>query len=320
MDYVYLLIGLIGLYYGAEFLVKGSSNLALRLGISPLVVGLTVVAFATSMPEVFASVKAALSGSSDLALGNVVGSNLCNIGLILGLAALLRPVTVQAQLLRFEMPILIISSGIIAIFLINGILGRGEAIALAIGILFYVIYNVYRAKQRKAETPPEPLAEGITTKNEIKGHVFIDLIFIVLGIIILVYGAKFLLEGAVNIAQTLGVTEALIGLTIVALGTSLPELATTIVAARKKEGDLAIGNAIGSCIFNNMAVLGITGSIIPLEMGELKWMDIYAMLFMVLICFPLMKSGTKLQRREGALFLFLYFGYMTFASWQQISA
>ncbi|MEM9445305.1 MAG: calcium/sodium antiporter [Verrucomicrobiota bacterium] len=320
VEIIYLVIGLAGLYYGAEFLVKGGSVLAVRFGISPLVVGLTVVAFATSSPEVFASVKAAIRGSSDLALGNVVGSNLCNIGLILGAAALLKPIQVQAQLIKQEVPILLVSSLIFMGMLLDDRISRLDALFLFLGILAYVTYSIYQAKKGSSETLKESFTAQYEKQKKLKGSLLRDLFFITSGLIILSIGAKLLVDGATSFANAMGVSEALIGLTIVAIGTSLPELATTIIAAKNNEGDLAVGNAIGSCIFNNLAVLGITGLVIPLDRGNLAWMDMFAMLGFILVCFPLMLTGYLLKRWEGALYLVLYFGYFSYTTYTQVNS
>jgi len=313
-----LVLGLVLLYFGAEWLVKGASQIALRCGIAPLVVGLTVVAFGTSAPELLVSIKANLAGQDDLAVGNVVGSNICNIGLILGVGALMVPLTIQRQVVRRELPILLGVSVIFAVMLWDGEVQRWEAGLLFVGIVVY-LWSSFRMARKEAkekgivgtaeasdEISAEELAES--QKGGAK-KVALDVGLVLVGLVTLVFGADFLIKGGVGIARIFGVSEVIIGLTMVALGTSLPELAASVVAAMKGEGDLITGNALGSCLFNILAVIGISGMIAPLGAGELKVSDIAVMVGITLLAFVFMWSRRKLSRIEGGILLVVYLGY-----------
>ena len=311
------------LYYGAEWLVDGASKIALNLGISPLVVGLTVVAFGTSMPELLVCLKAntpeiltvpagwfgfhltADAGSSDIALGNVIGSNIFNVALILGVAALIRPVVIHSQLIRREMPILLGCSLIFMLMMGDKIIHRWEGWVLILGILIYVVSSIVLAKRAKHTQEFEEVVEaerGSSWKN-------LGLIFV--GILTLVLGAHFLVEHGEALALIFGVPEVIISLTLFALGTSLPELATTVVASLKKQGDIITGNAIGSCIFNIMAVMGITAGVEPLVGRSISWLDLGVMMGVTLLVMPFMWTNMKLERREGGVLVFIAFAYAT---------
>jgi len=301
----FLLLGLAMLYFGAEWLVKGSSSLALSSGISPLVVGLTVVAFGTSAPELFVSLKASLTGRDDLAVGNVVGSNICNIGLVLGLAAMLRPLPVPRQILTREIPILLVAANIfIAMIYFDGGIGRVEGVLLFLGVVAYTYLSVKRSRADvRAELEisgdiPEP-----TGKN------WLIPVLILAGLGVLLGGSTLLVENAELLAHRIGVPQAVIGLTLVALGTSLPEVATTVVAVMKREGDLVIGNAIGSCIFNLLAVMGITGLFAPFGIVDIGHFDFAAMLGITFLLLFFVMPKSRLRRWQGSVFLVLYAGY-----------
>jgi cation:H+ antiporter len=303
-----LLVGLALLYLGAESLVRGASRLALRLGVAPLLVGLTVVAFGTSSPELAVSLKGALTGAGDIATGNVVGSNICNIALILGLSALIRPISVQVQLIRLDVPILIGCSIVLVLFLANGSLGRLEGLLLFGGIIVYIALAV-RAALREAAA--KPVLAHVPVKA---GSTLVDPMLVVGGLAALVLGSILFVDGAVAVARRLGVTEVVIGLTLVAVGTSLPELATSIVAAAKGQGDIAVGNVVGSNIFNILAILGVVGTVSPLR-TQVSMVDIGASLLLALLLLPLMRSGFKLSRVEGAVLLALYLLYLLWVTW-----
>lgn len=302
-----LIGGLVLLYLGAEALIRGSSRLALRLGITPLVVGLTVVAFGTSAPEMVVSVKASLVGQNGIAVGNVVGSNILNIALILGLAALIRPVTINRQLFRVDVPILIGVSLLCSWLLLNHSLSRGEAFLLVIGILAYTAMSIIIARRGKNETSGEDPG-GVTRLK--KRSLALDLLFIGGGLAFLIYGAHLFVEGALQVARKFGVSEAVIGLTIVAGGTSVPELVTSVVAALRKKDDIAVGNIIGSNIFNLLAILGTAGLINPLSTGGVTGVDFLVMIGTAVLLVPLMATRLKLARWEGALLLCSYAAYL----------
>jgi cation:H+ antiporter len=297
--------GFIVLTAAAEALVYGASSLARRVGLSPLVIGLTVVSIGTSLPELVVGVEAALRGSGDIALGNVVGSNIGNIALILGVAALVRPLAVQAQIVRVDSPILVAVSLVFVGLIFDGMLGRFDGLLLVAGIVVYVGYNLRAAKGASSVIRKE-FDEGIPQEHS----VLVDLGLFGLGIAGLVGGAHIMIEGAVAIAETLGVGPIVIGLTIVAVGTSLPELATSVVAARRGSGDIAVGNAVGSSIFNILGILGVTVLVQPLSTQTLGWVDAGVMVGTAAIVLPLFRSDWTLSRVEGAFLVGCYLCYI----------
>lgn len=295
------------LFAGAEGLVRGSSSLALRIGIAPLVVGLIVVSLGTSSPEFVISLKAALENNGNISLGNVVGSNIANIALILGVAALIKPMKVQAQVVRREIPIMIFVSLMLVLFLIDHELNRTEGIIFSIGIIIYSVISVYLAKKENNKLIEEEFAEAISKKSL---QTWLAVVFIIIGLGLLIVGANIFLEAAVEIAKILGMSQAVIGLTIVAIGTSLPELVTSAVASIKNEADIAIGNAVGSNVFNILLILGITAIIIPINAEEISYIDLGVMLIAAVIILPLSRTGFVLNRWEGALLLVGYMFYL----------
>ena len=298
---LFLLLGLVLLYFGAEGLVRGSSSLALRLGLSPLVVGLTVVAFGTSSPELVVSLKAALDGQGAISVGNVVGSNICNIGLILGLCALITPIATNSQIVRVDIPIMLGITAVSLFILADGAIGRNEGFLLVALLVAYIIFSIRLARRQPADALGAEFGEEvkISKRGLVSG-----------GLVILVLGARFLVDGAVIIARTLGWSEALIGLTIVAIGTSLPELATSLVAAVKKEADIAVGNIVGSNIFNLLGILGITAIVHPLQSGGVGMVDFAVMAAFSLILWPIAFHQQRITRPEGATLLAGYAGYL----------
>ena len=306
-SFFYLISGLILLYFGAEGLVRGSSSLAFRLGLTRLVIGLTIVAFGTSMPEMVVSIRAAWTRQGDIALGNVIGSNICNIALVLGLSSLIRPLRVHAQVIRIQIPVMIVVSFLLWIVLINRELTRLEGTCFLLGIIVYVSYSLYLARKESHETIMDNWP--VSTRDSTKGG-WLDGIFIVMGLVLLVAGARLFVSGAVLLAKTLQLSEAVIGLTVVALGTSLPELAASIVASFRKEGDIAIGNVVGSNIFNILAILGISSMVRPIGMGGIHRTDIFIMILMAILLLPLAWSGFIIKRWEGAILLLFYFCYV----------
>ncbi|WP_421718345.1 calcium/sodium antiporter [Algiphilus sp.] len=294
------------LYVGAEGLVRGSASLAGRLGLTPLVIGLTVVAFGTSMPELAVSVEAALNDRSAIALGNVVGSNIGNIGLILALAAMVTPLAVQAKVLRVDTPLVIAVSVLLLILVNDGHLGRIEGTALVAGVLAYVAFSLWSARRESAVVHAE-FAEGVPAPS---GSVGRDILFVVVGLTVLVVGARMLVQGAITVAEAAGLSDAIIGLTIVAIGTSLPELAASVVAAAKGEGDIAVGNVLGSNLFNILGILGITSLIQPLESGGVGPTDLWVMVGFAVLLAPLMRTGWRIGRWEGVMLLLLYVSYL----------
>jgi len=294
--YLSFFIGLVFLYLGAEWLVRGSSAAALRLGISPLVVGLTVVAFGTSSPELGVSLQAALNNRGDISLGNVIGSNICNIALILGLAAIFRPLAIHRKIIHREIPFMLIVSLLLIFFLRDKTLVRWEGGLFVTVLVAYLIIKVHLSRRERAKS------EFIVDKE----YSIVKDAFLVIGGLI----ALALVSGAVTIARDFGISEAVIGLTIVALGTSLPELATSVMAARKKEGDIAVGNVIGSNIFNILAILGISALVHPIRSSDISQLDLFTMLFFAILILPMMARRSILNRWHGGVLLLLFFGYM----------
>ena len=302
--------GIIGLFAGAEALVRGSSSLAIRMGISPLVVGLTVVAFATSSPELVVSIKAALDGNPGIVVGNVVGSNICNIGLILGVAALISPMRIKTQLIKREIPIMIIVGFILLLVLANDSISRLEGLLLILGIISYVVFSYLYARKDKVIETSHEFIDAIP-KGKAKS-VWISILLIVGGLGLLLGGAHIFVNGAVEVAVSLGVSQAIIGLSMVALGTSLPELITSVVASLRNENDIAIGNAVGSNVFNVLSVLGFSSVISPINSSGVGYIDLSIMMLFMIVILPMSKSGFVLKRFEGATLLAGYFAYLIY--------
>jgi len=307
IDYLMTLGGLVLLYGGAESLVRGSSALALRLGLSPLVVGLTVVAFGTSSPELAVSLKAALAGQGDIALGNVVGSNIANLALILGLCALVRPLRVAAQVVRWDAPLMLGSSVLFAALLLDGALSRAEGALLFAGIVGYTAFSVHLARREPSTAVQEEFAEGLPAAPR---SLWVEALLVVLGLALLVVGGRFLVSGAVAVARDFGLTEAFIGLTVVAVGTSLPELATSMVAAVRGEADIAVGNVVGSNIFNLLGVAGLASLVHPLRATGVSWPDLWVMIGVAAAVLPMIWTGYRVSRGEGLVLCLGYGGYL----------
>lgn len=304
-----LFVGLVLLYFGAEALVRGSSSMALRLGLSPLVIGLTVVAFGTSAPEMVVSVKAAYLGQGDISVGNIVGSNICNIGLILGFCALIVPINVASQIVRVDTPIMIATTVLAIALLYDGSLSRAEGIVFFLLLVAYIVFSIRLAKKKAAD----PLAAEFTEEIKVsKRGVLVDVLMVIAGLALLVVGARMLVEAAIDIAKAFGLSEAVIGLTIVAIGTSLPEFATSLVAALKKEADIAVGNVVGSNIFNILGILGVSATITPLTSAGITGIDLGVMMFYALALWVVSRTGHRLTRAEG---LFMFLGYAAYVSW-----
>jgi cation:H+ antiporter len=304
-DFLYLAAGMALLFAGGEALVRGGASLALRLGLTPLVVGLTVVAFGTSAPELLVSIRASAAGSGDIALGNVVGSNIANIGLILGLSVLVSPLNVQAKLLRFEMPILVALTAVVTGMAWDGRIGFFEGLLLFLTLITYIFVAI-RASRAEGRAIQEEYAD----LEKPTGSLLTDLVLIGIGLAVLVGGAELLVTGASSLARAAGVSEAVIGLTVVAVGTSLPELATSLVAAFRGKGDIALGNVIGSNIFNLASILGISSMLLPLTASGITMVDFAVMGVFALALGPMMRTGHRLGRVDGACLLGGYLAYM----------
>jgi len=303
---LYLMGGVILLFIGAEGLIRGSSNLAIKIGITPLVVGLTVVAFGTSAPELVVSLKAALMGNSSISLGNVVGSNIANIALILGIAALIKPLDVHADVIRREIPIMIGITVLLLLLLIDGELGFVDGVILVIGLIIYLTFSVLIARKEKNHEVAAEFKDGLKSNLGIT----ISVILVIVGFGLLILGANLFVQSAVAIAKIFGFSDVVIGLTIVAIGTSLPELITSIVASYKKESDIGIGNVVGSNVFNILGILGITALIIPISTVGISYIDLGLMLVTAIILLPLSRTGFTITRLEGAVLFLGYAGYI----------
>lgn len=294
------------LWAGAELLVRGASSLARRVGISELAVGLTVVAFGTSAPELVVSLRAATAGSSDIAIGNVVGSNICNIALILGVAALVRPALVQAKVFRVDAPLLVAVSLALTLLLATGGMGRPAGTLLVGGLLLYIGIT-FRQARREGAAVREEFREGVPPA---RGRSALDGLWVVLGLGALIAGGDLFVQSAIVMANAMGVSEAAIGLTVVAVGTSLPELATSVVAAARGQGDIAVGNVVGSNLFNVLGILGITAIVTPMSRGGIGGVDVGMMLALSIVLLPIVRTGFVVSRREGALLLASYVAYV----------
>jgi cation:H+ antiporter len=303
-----LIAGLGLLYVGAQILVKGGAALALRLGLNALVVGLTVMAYGTSSPEMVVSVSASLRGNGAIAIGNVVGSNICNIALILGICALVAPLSVSAQIIRREIPIMVGVSVLLAGMLWDGVLSRFEGGLLFAGIVAYTVLTV---RQARAETKGQAAAEYRQDLPAGSMGLGRSVLLVVAGLAVLVVASQLFVGGAVVLAKSWGVTEAVIGLTVVAVGTSMPEFATSLVAAVRGHGDVAIGNVVGSNIFNVLGILGLAAMIRPIDASGLSRVDLAMMLVVAVAMFPAARSGGVISRVEGGVLLASYAGYTT---------
>ena len=304
---LYITGGLVLLFFGADWLVQGAVTLALHLGLSPLIVGLTVVALGTSVPEALVSVQAALGHQGGIALGNVIGSNILNIALILGLSAFFNPLKVDSHLVKADVPLLAGATFMLVVLLEDFHISRMEGAFLLLCIVGYVAGNIMTVKR----TPPEEnKIEGVELPEDHSKNLWRDISFLFIGLIALAFGSNFLVTGAVDLARIWGLSEALIGLTIVSIGTGTPEMATALMAAYRKRADLAIGNAVGSNLFNIMFVLGIAALVAPLDGKGISSIDLYVMLGVTILLLPTVWTGRILDRKEGFLFLAIYVGYL----------
>ena len=304
---LYIIGGLVLLYFGADWLVQGAVTLALHLGLSPLIVGLTVVALGTSVPEALVSVQAAIGHQGGIALGNVIGSNILNIALVLGLSALLHPLKVDSHLVKADVPLLVGATFMLVVLLEDLHISRMEGAFLLLCIMGYVVGNIMTVKRT---SPAEDVIEGMEVPKDPDKTLKKDIGFLCIGLVSLAFGANFLVSGAVDLARLWGLSEALIGLTIVSIGTGTPELATALMAAHRKTSDLAIGNAVGSNLFNIMFVLGIAGLIVPMDAVGIRSSDLYVMLGVTILLLPTVWTGYVLDRKEGFVFLAIYVGYL----------
>lgn len=311
VDILIFLVGLTLLYFGAEWLVAGASTIALRLGITPIVVGCTVVAFGTSAPELVVCLAAVVTNSDDISVGNIIGSNIANLALIIGAAAVIRPIEIHSAIIRREYPVMLAATLVLCGVAFDGELSRLDGILLLALMGGYVVYMFIIARKEMQQGATPDLAsevEGFNTTSSSTGK---DVVKIVLGITGLTAGAYLMVNSAVSIATVLGVPELVIGITIVAIGTSLPELATSTVAAYKDESDISVGNVVGSNVFNSLLVLGTVSAIASIAVGEdvVRW-DLWVMLGVTLLVWPVLWTRRRVSRGEGVVLLAAYFAYV----------
>ena len=311
---LFCLVGFGLLYFGAEWLVKGSSSLARSLGVTPIVIGLTVVAFGTSAPELVVSLIASIQAKSMIAVGNVVGSNICNIALVLGLSAVFNPIKSDPSVVGRDIPIMLAISVYLLLLTLNSTLGRIEGATLFAGIMIYTFFNYYLAKKETAG--PTDIESGLAEIGFVASRPK-QILLIAAGIAGVAGGAQVVVDNAVKIMTILGVSEKFIGLTIVAFGTSLPELATSVVAAMRGEMDISIGNLVGSNVFNIMSVLGLASMVrpIPIPGGFFEsglWIDYLVMMFTSFLPWLMMRKDFTVTRRNGIVLLACYAGYLTY--------
>lgn len=303
IDILLTAIGLSGLFIGGEMFVNAAATMARSFGISTLIVGLTVVAIGTSMPELIVSVGAALNASSDIAIGNVIGSNIANVGLIVGIAALLSPFAVHVRMVRREIPLMIGITLAVFMLILDGNVSRTDGVLLIVAAIVYILWMIFSARSEAAQDEEEETPDIRRGREALR---------LVIGLAILLVGARLTVDGAVAVAMTLGISELIIGITLVAIGTSLPELVTSIVAARRGESDIALGNVVGSNIANLLIILGITASIQPIPVAEhVIRFDALVMIGFALLLVPFV-FNRHINRIEGAVFVTAYVGYTAF--------
>ena len=310
MEYVLLIGGLITLIVAGEALVRGAVGIALKFKIPTLVIGMTIVSFGTSAPELLVSLKAALEGHPELSIGNVVGSNVANIALVLGLTAIILPIAVKRTTAKIDWTIMMVSTLLFYVFILNNNIEWYEGLIFVLGL---IAFNVYMFKSVSTKKNEEQLELDVDVDDAKKKNMFIQFLLVLVGCVGLAYGAKWLLSGAVTIAQSFGVSEHTIAVTIVAFGTSVPELITSVMAAIKKEMDISVGNLIGSNIFNILGVLGITSLVKEIPVSEqVTTIDIFWVIAISFFVFPLMIINYKINRFRGLLLFLSYAIYIYF--------
>lgn len=309
LNFFFLSLGIALLYWGSEWMVKGAASLALSLSIRPLIVGLTVVAFATSAPELLVSLVAAVQGSSGISLGNILGSNVANIALILGLSALFRPLSVDPILVRRDIPFLVGISALFWLLCLDGEIGLWKGVLLVASLILFVLLGVFTAAQKPQSS------ENLSA--ETKGTLWKDGVLIIVGTAGLMVGAHLVVQSSIFFAKVFGLSETFIGLTIVAVGTSLPELATSVAAAAHRESDISIGNVVGSNVFNLCMVMGAVGISNPMSVDTgLMRFEFPAMFVLTLLLWIFARTRLVLGRREGALLIACYLAFIGLSYWR----
>lgn len=308
--------GTLMLWAGGEFLIRGCASFALRVGLPILVIGLTVIGMGTSFPELVVTTQAALLGKGDIAVGNAIGSNIANTGLVLGVVAICGTVPIKHQIIRFDAPVMVLASLFFCLYLtFTNYIGRWTGFLLLVGLCFYLYRAISIGKENKELIEEE--AEEI--QHYKMKSVWGELTYIILGLCVIILGGRIFLSGAVSLARVFHISEAIIGVTVVALGTSIPELAVSAIAVIKRHSDFAIGNIIGSNIFNILAIIGITSTIQPITIHEIGLVDLYFMLAIVAFMAGIIIWTRKITRTEGVVLLTLYFSYIGYCTWTSIS-
>ncbi len=303
LDIVLIIVGVWMVLYGADRLTEGASALARRMNVPEIIIGLTIVAAGTSAPELFVSLVSALKGTPDLAVGNVVGSNTMNCMLIVGCAAMVAPMTISKSTVRKDIPFAVVASMVLLLLSLNSYLGRLDGVVLLAGFAIFMMYTLWQAKKGQAEPAPE---------QQKQQNPWASMFFVVVGLALLVLGSNIFVSHASSLAYALGISEGVVGLTVVAGGTSLPELATSVVAARKGQSAIAIGNVIGSNVFNILLILGLTATISPLEIEGITTLDMAVMLLSVVLVWLFSRTRYTVERWEGVL---LVGGYLVYLAW-----
>jgi len=325
IDILLFIVGIALLYYGAELMVKNSSWLAKSIGVSPLIIGLTVVAFGTSAPELLVSTIASIQGDSDIALGNVIGSNIANIGLVLGLVVLIRPPKSEPQAIKREFPFLVIVSVLLFLLILDNEVGRIDGIILLLLFAIFMYYNIMTVRKKmmnKLKHEMEEIGEEIEEKLEevarLKSHHrkknIRNLMFAVLGLLILLVGSKLMVDSSIEIAQGFGVSQMVIGISLVAIGTSLPELFTSVIASIKKEEEINVGMVLGSNIFNTLLILGVAAVILPITVvNNDVFVSLPVMIFFTLIVMPILMKSIRSHRLIGLFMVLAYFSFIFYS-------
>lgn len=314
--------GLVILILGADVLLRGATRLAAAAGVSPLAIGLTIVAIGTASPEIAVSLQASIDGQADLTLGNVLGSNIFNILFILGVTAMIAPIVIAEQLIRMDAPIMLAVSILVLALALDGRIGVFDSLILLAGLIGYTIFALRQSRVESQNVQNEYAEEYAEKQPRTTANTVANILFILVGLGMLALGSRWLVDSAIAIARVLRVSELIIGLTIVAVGTSLPEVTTSVIAALKKETDIAVGNAIGSNIFNLLGVLGAGALLapggIPVSVRVLQF-DFLVMIFVALVCLPIFYIDNRISRMEGTLLLIYYVSYMAYILMQATS-
>lgn len=310
MEFILIIAGLVILVFGGDYLVKGASGIAFRLNVPPMLVGMTIVALGTSSPEMVVTVQAAIAGKPDIAIGNVIGSNIANVALILGITVIIFPIAIKRDSLSYDWVAMMLASVLFYVLALNGVISRVDGIIFIILLVAFISYSFYRVRRKRLKLDSPNSEIPISEKQKSKRY-WIYILYIILGTIGLVFGAKWFLEGAESVARDFGISDRVIAISLVAFGTSVPELAASVIAAFKKEQDISLGNIIGSNLFNILAILGVTSLIQPIQVApEIMNNDIFWMLGTSLLILPLSIVGFKMGRWQGFVLVATYITFM----------